>query len=339
MEDLEYLPDPVDVEPDTFWSSTWSGWALLGGAVVIVLMWAVRFVPPELIEASPPWVFIVVGGILPQLLICGYALLARQKGANTKFEWPAWHEVLLEAAIALLATIISLFVVGAYALLVEYFFPEAQVSGTFVEGMRSAPPTPFVLALLLMMFTVAPVCEELFFRGFLLNALRQRMPTPVAILLSSVVFGAIHTFGGWHAIGAGILGVMFASVYVWRKTLLTPMLMHAMNNFLVAAVLMASMLMNQHSAVIGISPEPDAADYRIGEVYPGSPAEQAGLKPGDVITHIDEEPINDFSDLTKAIKSHKPGVRRTLTVRRDEETLTISVIPVSMKELRELPAE
>lgn len=339
MEDLEYLPDPIDVEPDTFWSSTWSGWALLGGVVILAGMTGVRFIPPEWIETLPPWLGIVLGGVLPQLLIFGFPLLARTKAAESQFEWPTVPEVMLEAAIGIGCSIGGLFLLGGLLALLQQFIPDAEFGGSYSEAMSQAPPSGAVLGILLASFTLAPVCEELFFRGFLLNALRQRMSTPVAILLSSAIFGAVHTFGGWHAFAASLLGLMFAGVYVWRKTLLTPMFMHATNNFIVSLALLAQMFLNQQTAVIGISPEPNAADYRIGEVYPGSPAEEAGLQKGDVITHIDEEPINDFSDLTKSIKSHKPGVRRTLTVQRDEETLTISVIPVSVKELRELPEE
>jgi serine protease Do len=39
----------------------------------------------------------------------------------------------------------------------------------------------------------------------------------------------------------------------------------------------------------------------------GSPADKAGLKPGDVITKIDDEDINTAAELTTAIGSHQIG--------------------------------
>jgi membrane protease YdiL (CAAX protease family) len=39
---------------------------------------------------------------------------------------------------------------------------------------------------------LAPLLEETVFRGFLLTSLTKWMPTPVAVLLSSVAFGLCH---------------------------------------------------------------------------------------------------------------------------------------------------
>jgi S1-C subfamily serine protease len=45
------------------------------------------------------------------------------------------------------------------------------------------------------------------------------------------------------------------------------------------------------------------------QIDPGSPAERAGLRPGDVITSIDEEPIDNASDLVVSLRHHRPGDR------------------------------
>lgn len=65
----------------------------------------------------------------------------------------------------------------------------------------------------------------------------------------------------------------------------------------------------------------------ISEVAPDSPAEQAGLKPNDVITAIDDEPVKSTRAFINAIQSHKPGDKIALTVYRsgEEEPLTIKV--------------
>lgn len=52
----------------------------------------------------------------------------------------------------------------------------------------------------------------------------------------------------------------------------------------------------------------------IMDVAEGSPAEQAGLSEGDVITKIDGEPVEGRRDLVDAIAEHKPGDVITLTV-------------------------
>lgn len=42
-------------------------------------------------------------------------------------------------------------------------------------------------------------------------------------------------------------------------------------------------------------------------VIPGSPAEQAGLTPGDVIVSVDGEQIETVEDLLAALRAHQPG--------------------------------
>jgi len=54
----------------------------------------------------------------------------------------------------------------------------------------------------------------------------------------------------------------------------------------------------------------------VGEVVPGSPAEEAGLMEGDVIVSIDSEPMYDIYELSAAVKLRRPGEAIELTVRR-----------------------
>ena len=54
----------------------------------------------------------------------------------------------------------------------------------------------------------------------------------------------------------------------------------------------------------------------IGEVSPGSAAEEAGLEQGDVITKVDDQVISDSESLVATIRGHRPGDEVTLTVVR-----------------------
>jgi len=46
---------------------------------------------------------------------------------------------------------------------------------------------------------------------------------------------------------------------------------------------------------------------RVSEVTPGSPAQRAGLRTGDVITQINSQPVDSAEALIVAIRSHRPG--------------------------------
>jgi membrane protease YdiL (CAAX protease family) len=80
---------------------------------------------------------------------------------------------------------------------------------------------------------------------------------------------------------------------------------------------------------IGVVWEPDPAgsQTRIQTVLPGSPAERAGLRPGDVIEKIDGAAASDRKKATEMIRSGEPGVVRTLTVRRDGSSTELPVAP------------
>ena len=52
----------------------------------------------------------------------------------------------------------------------------------------------------------------------------------------------------------------------------------------------------------------------VSGVYQGTPADQAGLQAGDVITSIDGKPVNSPDDLTKVIRALKPGRRCAMQV-------------------------
>jgi S1-C subfamily serine protease len=71
----------------------------------------------------------------------------------------------------------------------------------------------------------------------------------------------------------------------------------------------------------------------VGDVFPDGAAAQAGIQPsyleqgrlvlGDVITAIEGRPINRSSDLMKALDGRRAGDEVTLTILRDEETMTV----------------
>lgn len=69
----------------------------------------------------------------------------------------------------------------------------------------------------------------------------------------------------------------------------------------------------------------------IAAVEPGGPAEQAGLREGDVITALDGREVSGFGDLATILRDLEPGDRVTVTYVRDgaEETteLTLGEMP------------
>jgi S1-C subfamily serine protease len=65
------------------------------------------------------------------------------------------------------------------------------------------------------------------------------------------------------------------------------------------------------------------------EILPNSPAVEAGLKPLDVITKVDDEEVTNMSNLRKTLYNYRIGQKAVLTINRDGELLKI---PIKFKE-------
>jgi serine protease Do len=70
---------------------------------------------------------------------------------------------------------------------------------------------------------------------------------------------------------------------------------------------------------------PDRKGALVAGVQPGSPAEKAGLQPGDVILGFDGRPIQAPRDLAEAVAAAKPGTESKLTVLREGERIERAV--------------
>ena len=76
---------------------------------------------------------------------------------------------------------------------------------------------------------IAPFCEEVFFRGFVLTGLLHRIPAGWAIVLSALLFATAHLDPGSFAV-LFIIGLALG-ILRWRTDSLWPgILLHAINN-------------------------------------------------------------------------------------------------------------
>ena len=78
-------------------------------------------------------------------------------------------------------------------------------------------------------------------------------------------------------------------------------------------------------AYLGVSLDSAAASARVEDVRPGTPAEKANLRTGDVVTAVGNTTVSSADALTRAIDTHKPGDKVTLKITRGGETVTAQV--------------
>jgi membrane protease YdiL (CAAX protease family)/uncharacterized RDD family membrane protein YckC len=98
-------------------------------------------------------------------------------------------------------------------------------------GVLAAIPVVVLIAI------VAPIAEEIFFRGMLFGGLRKRLSTYPAAAISALVFGALHATTGITAVPPLIVfGFMLALLYERTGSLVPGMIAHAFNNALALAL-------------------------------------------------------------------------------------------------------
>lgn len=95
------------------------------------------------------------------------------------------------------------------------------------------------LAVLLVIFLLGALHEELLFRGYPFQRLVEALGAPLAILLLAALFGAVHS-GNPHAsvlgaINTALVGVLFALAYLRTARLWLPIGLHWSWNFFEAA--------------------------------------------------------------------------------------------------------
>ena len=74
------------------------------------------------------------------------------------------------------------------------------------------------------------------------------------------------------------------------------------------------------------SADPTAAGIPLQTVNPGSPAADAGLKAGDVVTKLNDFSVTTADGLIAATRYYKPGTEVTVTYTRNGESHTTKVI-------------
>jgi membrane protease YdiL (CAAX protease family) len=84
-----------------------------------------------------------------------------------------------------------------------------------------------------LLVVIVALAEETIFRGYLMLRLRNITASPAAaVLLSAALFSLGHGYeGSAGVITVGTMGMVFALVYLWRQSLVAPMVMYFLQDF------------------------------------------------------------------------------------------------------------
>lgn len=140
--------------------------------------------------------------------------------------WPALGGLIL----AVLAFSLGSFIVLFY--LVSLAAPTVVESLLNALEQDAAPKTalPMIYTGLNAMVTVllAPIVEEFLFRGVLLQRWSVKWNPRAALIATSILFGVLHA----NVVGLTMFGLVMGLLYFKTRTLLIPIVAHALNNLI-----------------------------------------------------------------------------------------------------------
>ena len=99
--------------------------------------------------------------------------------------------------------------------------------GFYTPSMSLTGALP-ILGAFVSTVLISPISEELIFRGVFLNRLKLITPTIFAVLISSLLFAALHGFGS--IISAFVFAVCMAILYLKTENICVPIVAHFLNN-------------------------------------------------------------------------------------------------------------
>lgn len=112
---------------------------------------------------------------------------------------PTWTDIGLAPIAFIISTILAIGLVQLFSVFPWFNSEEAQVTGfsLYMSGGER------VIAFLVLV-VIAPIFEEIIFRGWLYGKLRTKMEAPIAILIVSILFGIMHF--QWN-VGVNVFGL------------------------------------------------------------------------------------------------------------------------------------
>lgn len=222
--------------PDTGWPPWTAAIALIGGVLLAAVGGLLVDLPAaafgvNVTSSHIPGGLEIADTVVQDIVFVGVAVYCAQLGARTVRSWQfglrrpggGWRS----AGGLILLLLVAFIVLSAIWSAVVH--PEAE---KLLETLGSNEGTALLLLSAALTCVVAPICEEMLFRGYIFTALRNWRGTLPAALITAVVFGGVH-YGSAPALDLvplGALGFGLCLLYRYTGSLYPCMIVHSLNN-------------------------------------------------------------------------------------------------------------
>ena len=223
MSDVEAPP------PKVFPYANWGPAMAIGGIFLALGAGLVLGTPAVLVGQDPDGDLTTFGNVVAQLAM-GLALLLVPMAIAARYGATTLRQILdrlgvrrfKPSALKWMAAAVGAYLLFAmlYSLLIVP--PEQE---DIAEGFGALPVQ------ILLIVILAPISEEICFRGMLFGGLRERLPRLLAALVAGLVFGALHALTGLSAVPPLIaFGVVLCLLYEKTGSIVPGIVLHALNN-------------------------------------------------------------------------------------------------------------
>jgi hypothetical protein len=208
-----------------------------GGALTIVLMGMVAVMPVgvQILEDYGIAFLYLPSVILASVLLCRPRKRSFLQVVGCSNAWPR-----LKSSLPLTVMVVTLGLVGDWVIVIggEAFQSSVHWTEWFVPQVVWGSQIALV-KIAIEFVVLAPLFEELIFRGILFTALRKKFSFPISMAASGLVFALAHGYGVIAFLTVLWSGCLWAWAYERTGSVLPGMLAHAVNNGVVVYSLVA----------------------------------------------------------------------------------------------------
>ena len=220
--DTTLLPKEATMTPISFGRGLWMG-------IQFLLIQIVVFIPVAIIGAIIYGVdnqegmnnFIMFLG-LPLAFLAGTWYFYKKRGLiDTAFRWKRSFPLLIIIGLLLMYGVN--YIAGELMTYLPGYDAMLEMYQAMFAGINP-------IALLIGGALIGPVCEEIIFRGVILEGLAKKYNPTKALIFSALIFGIIH-LQPLQVIGAFFAGLILGWIYLKTESLWVVVVLHIIHNF------------------------------------------------------------------------------------------------------------
>lgn len=217
------------------WRATWGAWsALLALLATLLFSYGTLGVLTSRINVEGDALLALsysFSGIL--LLSCSWYFLRLQRvKISDFFGTPPGLKTILSVPVLFIAYVI----ISSYALELAYRILSIDVNQEQSFGFQAQSNWVGLISIFFALVVIAPISEEVLYRGILYRGLRSSTGRVAAAIITSILFGFLH--GQWNvAIDTFVLSLLLIVGLEYTKSLWTPIFLHGLKNFVAFCLL------------------------------------------------------------------------------------------------------